>query len=656
MAAKSPRSGHRTRPRPGVADADARLGAEVVRRETAEEDAKVLADALRASELWFRTLADTTSAAILLYDTEDRVIYANPAASEISGYSREELSTKRLWDLIDPVFHEQIYARRRARAEGQEATRRAVMQIVRRDGERRWVDYNAGFVDIDGRTIAIGTAFDITEQRRAEDAIRVERDFSAAIINSLPGVFYLYDQSLRFLRWNRNFEQVLGYSAEEVAGLTPLDLFAGDDRDRVAARIEEVFTTGSSDVEAEIVTKRGERLPYYFTGLATRLEGKLCLLGTGIDIRARRRAEEALLETQRRLEEAQARARLGSWEIFPDTEKSFWSKEMYRLYDRDPELGPPSFAEFRELTHPDDRARVTAAYEEALRSQRPATIEIRALTRSGEVRHLSGTFECIHDGEGRLQRLAGTLLDVTERKRAEEEQARLQNELRRSEIMAAMGALVGGVAHEVRNPLFGMTATVDAMQARFGDSEELPKYLEVLRGELHRLSELMRDLLEYGRPYRHAFALEPLDEVIDAAMRACAAEARERRVELSFRGRPTALLLPMDRSRLAAVFENLVRNAVQLSPAETMVEIEANPIERDGTRWVECTIADRGPGFVDVDLARVFEPFYTQRRGGTGLGLSIVQRVVEEHHGTVTAANRDGGGALMSVRLPAEVA
>jgi signal transduction histidine kinase len=100
------------------------------------------------------------------------------------------------------------------------------------------------------------------------------------------------------------------------------------------------------------------------------------------------------------------------------------------------------------------------------------------------------------------------------------------------------------------------------------------------------------------------------------------------------------------------VFENLIDNAVQLSPAGGRVTVSAMPIEFAGRAWVECRVEDDGPGFADEELERAFEPFFSKRKGGTGLGLPIVQRIVEEHSGKIHVANRAGGGAVITMRLP----
>lgn len=244
---------------------------------------------------------------------------------------------------------------------------------------------------------------------------------------------------------------------------------------------------------------------------------------------------------------------------------------------------------------------------------------------------------------------------ISERRRAEAEQERLQESLRRSETMSAMGSLVAGVAHEVRNPLFGISSTLDALEARLGPREETRRHLTVLRGEVERLSRLMQDLLNYGRPGGGTHVPEAIAGPVEEAVRTCAALARDGGVRLEQRLGDGGADVAMDRVAMAQVFRNLLENAIQHSPPGGTVSVETSVTQHDGRSWLDCTVSDTGPGFRPDDLARVFEPFYTRRRGGTGLGLSIVQRIVEDHDGWVHASNGSGRGAVVTVSLPLAV-
>jgi signal transduction histidine kinase len=109
----------------------------------------------------------------------------------------------------------------------------------------------------------------------------------------------------------------------------------------------------------------------------------------------------------------------------------------------------------------------------------------------------------------------------------------------------------------------------------------------------------------------------------------------------------------MDRRRLVQVFQNVIQNAIQHSASEAVVTVEAEPIYQGSELWIYCRISDSGPGFRADELAKIFEPFFTRRRGGTGIGLSIVQRIMEEHGGKVLAGNRSEGGAVVELRFQA---
>jgi signal transduction histidine kinase len=228
----------------------------------------------------------------------------------------------------------------------------------------------------------------------------------------------------------------------------------------------------------------------------------------------------------------------------------------------------------------------------------------------------------------------------------------LQESVRREERMAAMGSLVAGVAHEVRNPLFGISSTLDAFEARHGGGGEFEKYLRVLKGEVVRLRTLMQDLLDYGKPPVLELAAVDFEQAVEEAVRGCEPLAREARVVIRKR-RWELGPVPMDRSRMLQVFWNLIQNGIQHSPADSAVSLDAGIDEDNGRRWVWLSVRDAGTGFRSEDLPRLFEPFFTRRRGGTGLGLSLAQRIVSEHGGALSAANHPDGGALVTLKLPA---
>ncbi|MEO8768439.1 MAG: PAS domain S-box protein [Ferruginibacter sp.] len=160
--------------------------------------------------------------------------------------------------------------------------------------DRAYVMYNS-----EGRAYRmLGAMQDITEQKNAQYQLVLEKELSDSIINSLPGIFYLYNHEGQFYRWNRNFEQVTGYTAEEISKLHPLDLFEEAEKEILRQKIENVFKNGEDNIEANFRLKDGSTIPYYLNGMVINYEGENCLMGVGIDISEKVKSQHELKESE----------------------------------------------------------------------------------------------------------------------------------------------------------------------------------------------------------------------------------------------------------------------------------------------------------------------------------------------------------------------
>ncbi len=321
-------------------------------------------------------------------------------------------------------------------------------------GRRYMHLYYYPFRETDGCiTGVVITARDITEHKTAEEALQHERGFSDALLNSLPGVVYCYDDKLKFLRWNDNFEHVLGYTGVQIREMSPLDFFAEPDKEYIASRIKEVFEKGVSDAEADFITKSGERIPYYFTGLRTVISGITSLVGVGVDISARKQAEEklkryteALRTSEAQLSNALRIARAGHWEYDVASDQFIFNDYFYELLQTSAaETGgyTMSSGEFaRKFIHPDDIKVVEKEIRMAVESTSldyTHELEHRFIDARGNTGVMAVRIFIIKDDQGRTVKTYGVNQNITRHKEAEAELRESESKLREAQHMAQIG-------------------------------------------------------------------------------------------------------------------------------------------------------------------------------------------------------------------------
>jgi PAS domain S-box-containing protein len=271
---------------------------DVTERKRAEE-------ALRESEAKFRKLADTTAAAIVIYRGR-RPLYFNTALEELTGYTREEILAKELWQFVHPDFQTLVRERSRARQAAEEVPSRYEIKIVRKDGEERWVDYTAGMTVFEGEPAALGTAYDITERKRAEEALRASEATYHTIFDAVSDAIVLHDaETGAILHVNAKFCEMFGYTPEEARGLNVEAFGSG----RPPYVQEEALRWIRKAVQGETrfpdwrARDRAGRLFWVEASLrSVAIGGRSCVLAIARDITERKRREEALQKAREKLE------------------------------------------------------------------------------------------------------------------------------------------------------------------------------------------------------------------------------------------------------------------------------------------------------------------------------------------------------------------
>ena len=259
---------------------------------------------LRAREERFRRVAEFLPQLVWTWTPEGRCDYLSRRWLDYTGRSETEQLGDSWLEQVEAADREMILIRMQtALAKGEAFDAKA--RLRGQSGDLRWFDIRVlPLRDESGTLIEwVGSATDIQHDYELRKTAEHERNFSNVVLDSLPGVFYLFDTTGKFLRWNRNFQDVSGYSAEEIAQMKPVDFIAAEDHERVAERIAWVFKNGEASIEAGFATKDGREIPYFFNGRRLVLRGVECLLGVGINIAERKRAEDAVTKLNTELEQ-----------------------------------------------------------------------------------------------------------------------------------------------------------------------------------------------------------------------------------------------------------------------------------------------------------------------------------------------------------------
>jgi PAS domain S-box-containing protein len=250
--------------------------------------------ALRESEERWQSLVENHPESISI-SVAGRIIYINPAGARTLGAASPEALLGRSMaefnatDNITEIFEARLAAINRG-----ESTLPLRLKIIGLDGQTRYIEVSSVPIIYQGQHAAQTVTRDITAQRQAQLDLLREKNFVDMVIDSLPGIFYLFNEQGQFLRWNIQLETASGYSASDISKMRPQDFFAGPDWQAVQQAIQKVLTQGEGTLAADAVTKDGRNVPYFFTGRRITIDGKPCVVGMGLDITPRKQVEEDL--------------------------------------------------------------------------------------------------------------------------------------------------------------------------------------------------------------------------------------------------------------------------------------------------------------------------------------------------------------------------
>ena len=456
-------------------------------RQTVPPRSEVVSGVDRTVDARYARILDIADDAIISIDSQQRITLFNRGAERIFGYAAGELVGKPLAVLIPQRWacthrkHVEAFAQSSTLARLM-AERREVFGR-RKDGEEFPAEASISKLDIEGEQILTVILRDISERRRAEEAMRrteealrkSEQQWKDVFENN-PTMYFMVDRAGKILSVNPFGAEQLGYTVNELVGSAVLNIFYEPDRTAVQRNVASCLKQLGRSMSWELrkIRKDGTVLWVRETARTVMRDDQPIVLVACEDITDRKRAEEAVRRSEAFLAEGQRLSRTGSWAWNASTGELIWSREKFRVLGLEPELTKPSLEVFWERVHPEDRLRLKEAFDSAVRNKKDFEQEYRIVTPDWSIRHIHDVGHAVVNEAGELIEFIGSAMDITDRKRAEE-RAQSQNEAIRSALNAFVEEL--DVDRFLEHVITDLTKQFEAASSElwlFDDSTGMP--------------------------------------------------------------------------------------------------------------------------------------------------------------------------------------
>ncbi len=682
-----------------VVEIDGRDCVIAVCRDVTEQ--RSMQEALRQSEAQFRTLTETADCGIFIIQGS-RFVYMNPAGVRITGYELDQLYAMEFWEVVHPDFREMVRLRGLARQRGEDIPNHYEFKLLRADGCERWVDFAAGFLDHQGQPAMLGTAFDITERKQAEELLRLDEERLEVLVElgqmhqDPPKAVMRYAME-EAVRLTRSAVGYLGFMSEDETAMT-IKIRSADSLKgcQVSARpvVYELRNIGlwgeavrqrrpviTNDYPASPLKKglpeghipitRHMNLPIFegsrivaVAGVGNKREPydesdvrQVNLLMDAMwKILQHQHAQEALRQSEERFRSVAENAPDIIFTLDRRGALTYVNPAWERILGFKPaQVLGRAFVEFAQS----EAAKDMAHSFRLIRDERKTMAGVNGilLDRQGRPRHFIMSGGPNLDPSGQVVGMVGLLKDVSG-------QIALEAQLRHAQKMEAVGTLAGGVAHEFNNALMAIRGYSQLLALNTEKGGAAGDLLAKIDLGCQRAAELTNKMLTFTRMEsgdKSAVEINLVAREVWGVIRQTLPPRIELVMELD-EGLPPAL---GNAQQLEQVLLNLVLNARdasrpgdRITVATSLVELdeefaESHPWASPGP-YLTMEVSDTGEGMPQEIQERVFDPFFTTKEPGrgTGLGLSVAYSIVKSHQGHIALRSQPGQGSVFTVYLP----
>ena len=653
-----------------IAKANEQLKKEIQNRMSAEK-------VLKASEEKYRALFEKSKDAIMITTQYGEFIDANPASSELFGYPKDVILKMNFRELyVDAQdgykFNKEMKEKgvvldfeTRLRGKGG-VEMDCILDVVRRRGE-------------DGSVLEYqGIIRDITEAKRAQEALKISEQRLFQIINLLPDATMVIDLEGKVIAWNRAIEHMTGIKAQEMLGKGNYEYaipFYGERRpvsiNLVSQRDEEI------EAKYQYVKKEGESLiseaydslvnpgGFLWNKASLLYDGKGEVMGaieSIRDISEMKKSEEALRESEERYRTILESIEDGYYEFDMEGNLIFLNDSLCEIlgYSKDELSGMNK----RQYTDEENAEELSQIFNKVYTTEKPDKgFDWEIIRKDGNRRYIEASASLRKDSEGRPIGFRGIVRDVSERKQAEEEKGKLEAQLRQAQKMESIGTLAGGLAHDFNNLLMAIQGRITLLLMNKDLTHPDFEHLIGIEGYIDSASNQTRQLLGFARGGKYEVKPIDLNKLVKKENRMFGRTKKE--VKIRGKYQENLWSVEADGGQIEQVILNLYVNAWQAMPAGGYLYLETEnvildenyvkPFSIEPGRYVKISVTDTGIGMDKPTQERIFDPFFTTKEmgRGTGLGLASAYGIIKNHGGCINVYSEKDHGTTFNIYLPA---
>ncbi len=586
--------------------------------------------------------------------------------AEMKGYKLDELKPHiSTWEsLVHPDDLPEAKKRLQDHIDGKNSFYEATFRMKNSSDDWIWVLDKGKVIewDSEGNPVrACGTHLDVTKLKKTEEKLKESRSQFETLFNSLKDGVFVHpvssdNQPGNFERVNESASRILGYTAEEFNKMSPWDL---DDPktcdDYIPKAMDDLKKNGEAVFEAIQVTKDGRKLPVEINTRVIQFKGKPHIISVTRDISERKKAEDALRESERELKEAQELAKMGRWDYIHSDDKLIWSDTIYKIFEVDSDTVDVSYEAFLDSIHPDDRQKVNSIWKKSLQEKKPYNLEHRVLTDEGQVKWVKEKCRTKFDEHGNPVHSVGVVLDITDEKKAEIKLKKAHEKLkdlnqnledkvkeRTDEIQGLLrqkDVFINQLGHDLKTPLTPLVTLLPVLKSKVDDNkakeliETLEQNTEYMRGLVEKTIQLA---LINSPNTKLDFKKKNLKKLIEKNVDKNKIYFKENKVYLENKIE-NDIEVEVDSFHFEELIDNLFTNAVKYSDSKKpKIVVDADSDKES----IVVSIKDYGVGMTKDQIKNIFDEFYKADSSrhdfkSSGLGMTIAKRIVEKHGGRI---------------------